>query len=128
MREPDRTINGKYLHRWYIIPKNRWFNIYKHVFYRSDDDRALHDHPWFSLSFLIKGEIIEHQWAGKVRFVQRFWPVFRSAKFSHRIEIVKGPVTTIFITGPVMRVWGFHTKAGWMDSKQFLEMYGERTD
>ena len=125
MREPDRKINGQYLHRWYIIPKNRFFNIYLHEFHRSDDDRALHDHPWFSLSFLLKGEIREHQYAN-VRYVPRFWPIFRSAKFAHRIEIVKGPVRTLFITGPRMRVWGFYPKEGWISSAEFLEKYGEQ--
>lgn len=126
MRKPDREISGDYLHRWFLIPKNKYFNIFLHKFHRSDDDRALHDHPWYSISVLLKGEIIEHRWSDKVRYILRFLPVFRSAKFAHRIELVKGPVTTLFITGPRIRTWGFHTKAGWMESSVFLKMYGER--
>lgn len=126
MRDPDRKINGQYLHRWYIIPKNRFFNIYLHEFHRSDDDRALHDHPWYSVSFLLKGEMIEHQWGGMIRYVPKYLPIFRTAKFAHRIEIVKGPVKTLFITGPRIRVWGFHTKAGWMSAKNFISQFGER--
>ena len=125
MRPPDRKIEGDYLHRWYIIPKNKFFNIYLHKFLKSDDDRALHDHPWFSLSFLLKGEIREHQYAN-VRYIPRFWPIFRSAKFAHRIEVIKGPVMTLFITGPWMRIWGFYPKEGWMSSKEFFKNYGER--
>jgi hypothetical protein len=126
MRAPDREINGVYLHRWYIIPKNRWFNIYLHKFQRSDDDRALHDHPWVSCSFLLKGEILEHHQNG-TRHVSRWFPVFRTAKFAHRIELVKGPVWTIFITGPKTRTWGFYTQRGWLRSDVFLKEYGERT-
>lgn len=127
-RPPDRIIKGDddagdYLHRWYLIPKNEYFNIYLHQFNRSDDDRALHDHPWFSLSFLLSGEVREHQYE-KVRYVLRFFPVFRSAKFAHRIEVVKGPVRTIFITGPVWRKWGFYTDDGWLQSDDFFEKYG----
>lgn len=43
----DFTIGGHerpYLLRWFIIPRNRFFNIYLHKFLRSDDDRALLDH------------------------------------------------------------------------------------
>jgi len=126
MRKPDRTIGGDYLHRWFLIPKNKYFNIFLHKFYRSDDDRALHDHPWISLSILLKGEIIEHTWGNKVRYITRFLPIFRSAKLAHRIELVKGPVWTLFITGPRIRTWGFHTKSGWMESKEFLKIYGDR--
>lgn len=63
VRAPDVYIGGKtntYLRRWFVIPHNRWFNIYLHQFLRSDDDRALHDHPWWNLSWLLEGEYIEH--------------------------------------------------------------------
>src|SRR3546814_8204117 len=43
LRKPDITIGGEdnpYLRRWYIIPRNRWFNVYLHEFLRDDDDRA----------------------------------------------------------------------------------------
>ena len=125
-RPPDRMIDGDYLHRWYLIPKNKYFNIYLHKFYRSDDDRALHDHPWFSVSILLKGELLEHQWGDRVRYVSRWIPVFRTAKFAHRVEVVKGPIWTIFITGPRLRTWGFYAEEGWMESQDFLAKYGER--
>src|SRR4051795_4015193 len=62
-REPDFYIGGKvnpYLVRWWVIPRNRFFNVYLHKFLRDDDDRALHDHPWISLSFILRGGYIEH--------------------------------------------------------------------
>ena len=43
-----KVIGKNYLSRWHIIPRNRYFNIYLHKFVGSDDDRALHDHPWRS--------------------------------------------------------------------------------
>jgi len=125
MRKPDREIDGTYLHRWFIIPKNKYFNIYLHHFQRSDDDRALHDHPWYTVSFLLKGEIREHSDKG-IKYIPRWLPVFRTAKFSHRIELIKGPVWTIFITGPKLRTWGFHAKDGWLRSDVFLEQYGPK--
>lgn len=62
-REPDFVIGGKdnpYLRRHWLIPRNPVFNIYVHEFLRSDDDRALHTHPWlFNASWLLEGEYIE---------------------------------------------------------------------
>lgn len=57
-RAPDFVIGrtgDPYMERWWLIPRNRFFNIYLHRFWRSDDDRALHDHPWVNLSILLKG-------------------------------------------------------------------------
>ena len=48
-RAPDFVIGGSdnpYLLRWFLIPRNPVFNVYLHKFMRSDDDRALHTHPW----------------------------------------------------------------------------------
>ena len=56
--EPDFTIHrgeGVYMRRWYVIPRNRFFNIYLHHFLQSDDPRALHDHPWWNVSIVLKG-------------------------------------------------------------------------
>jgi hypothetical protein len=42
-RAPDQVIGGRerpYMLRWYLIPRNRFCNIYLHHFLRSDDDRA----------------------------------------------------------------------------------------
>ena len=62
-RPPDQVIGTPerpYLKRWHVIPRNRWFNVYLHKFEGSDDDRALHDHPWiFNCSILLKGSYIE---------------------------------------------------------------------
>lgn len=62
-RAPDFVIGGAerpYLLRWFVIPRNKVFNVYLHQFLRSDDDRALHDHPWVNLSILLRGGYIEH--------------------------------------------------------------------
>ncbi len=62
-RPPDFIIGGKndpYVRRWWIIPRNRFFNIYLHQFLHSDDDRALHDHPWVNFSYLLRGGYLEH--------------------------------------------------------------------
>lgn len=154
---PDESIPA-YMLRWWRIKRNAFFNIYFHIVLRSDDDRALHDHPWWSFSIVLAGGYYEHTiengginkkiWhgPGSMRFRG-------SGKMAHRLElhrtVVKGdgkgppmhattgmlkpgellihyppkedvvqemPATTIFITGPVLRRWGFHDKDQWVDA------------
>jgi hypothetical protein len=126
MRKPDLIINGGYLSRWFVIPRNLYFNIYWHKFSHSDDDRALHDHPWYSVSFLIKGEMIEHNLKGR-RHIPWLLPVVRSAKFAHRLELTKGPAWTLFITGPKLRSWGFLCPNGWRPWREFTNEQGNDT-
>lgn len=120
-RPPDVVIGGEdnpYLRRWFIIPRNPVFNIYLHRFLRSDDDRALHDHPWWNLSILLQGRYVEHSIAagGIHRHIERKAGdfKFRFARAAHRIELIDGPCWTLFITGPRLRNWGFHCPKGWV--------------
>lgn len=129
-RAPDFVIgeaDSPYLLRWWVIPRNRWFNIYLHNFRRSDDDRALHDHPWVNLSLILLGEYFEHCQDGSVRLRRpwrpwAFWRfVVRGAVTAHRVELSKGaePVWTLFITGPKVREWGFLCPQGWRHWQEF---------
>lgn len=127
-RPPDFIVGGKedpYLMRWWVIPRNRFFNVYLHHFMRSDDDRALHDHPWWNLSILLKGEYTEHTIAAGgvhravIRRAGQF--KFRGAKSAHRIELHNGPCWTLFLTGPTLRTWGFHCPRGWRPWKEFVD-------
>lgn len=120
-REPDFIIGSKadpYLHRWWIIPRNRFFNIYLHHFLRSDDDRALHDHPWWNVSILLKGQYLEHMPTCS-RQRKCFQIIFRKATASHRVELTHGSVWTLFITGRRVREWGFHCPKGWRPWQEF---------
>jgi len=149
-REPDFIIGGRedpYLKRHWLIPRNRFLNIYVHEFLRSDDDRALHDHPWlFNASWLIDGCYVEHTIAegGVQHRTQRVggdWK-FRWGPAPHRVELqtmadlledagIEGaqvwpwnaeplPCWTVFITGPRCREWGFHCPdQGWIHWKRF---------
>lgn len=119
-RGPDIEIGGSadpYLRRWFLIPRNRWFNIYLHEFCRSDDDRALHDHPWWNLSILLRGQYVEHTISNggvNVRTTRAAGDLkFRKAKSAHRIELTHGRCWTLFLTGPRIRDWGFHCPQGW---------------
>lgn len=126
-RPPDFIIGGAedpYLRRWWVIPRNRWFNVYLHHFMRSDDDRALHDHPWWNVSVLLEGEYREHTPEGV--FLRRPGAFYaRRAVAAHRVELLEGedgrlvPVWTLFITGPRVREWGFLCPRGWRHWREF---------
>lgn len=127
-RSPDVVIGGyqnPYLLRWYLIPRNPVFNFYLHTFLRSDDDRALHDHPWVNFSWLLEGTYIEHRIKQggiheKVLRCAGDWVFRHTGKLAHRIELNSGPCTTLFITGPRYRSWGFHCpQYGWVHWRKF---------
>jgi hypothetical protein len=138
MRAPDVIIGGEdnpYLRRWWLIPRNRYFNIYLHQFLRDDDDRALHGHPWaFNISILLRGGYIEvvpehPKYAGGASTVRRRrrigLPYLRLGPAPHRVELLRDkggrmlPVWTLFITGPNVRQWGFYCPRGWRHWRDF---------
>jgi hypothetical protein len=146
--------DGAYLNRWFLTPWRRmqtrlrkraesaptWWNqatarvagllpnLYLHHFLRDDDDRALHDHPSFAVSFIISGGYIEHTIdAGGIHRRRLFGPGtlrFLSTLHTHRIELPQrrddGPTMTLFLFGPAVREWGFHCpERGWVHWKLF---------
>lgn len=134
-REPDFYIGGKehpYMLRWWVIPRNRWFNVYLHKILRDDDDRALHDHPWPTVSFVLSGAVRETYlhipWTApglaieKVRILRSPNVVVRGIQFRHRLELVGGRrCWTLFLTGPVVRVWGFWCPQGFVPWHDFVD-------
>jgi hypothetical protein len=126
---PDLVVGGSdspYLLRWYVIPRNPLCNVYLHKFLRDDDDRALHDHPWPSVSFLLMGELWEVYKCGEVsnHFRKLPWlkPVYRPAEFAHRLmlSITHEPAWTLFITGRKVREWGFWCPQGFKHWRDFV--------
>ena len=146
---PDESIPA-YMERWWRIPRNAFFNFYWHIVLRSDDDRALHDHPWWNFSIVISGGYWEHrineggihvaEWCGPGTMKFRW-----HGKKAHRLELqthlqinpeipdewLEKPTRTMFATGPVMRRWGFHDPIhGWIDAyewDQHCEDHGIRS-
>lgn len=120
-RAPDFVIGADYLRRWWVIPRNPFANVYLHDIRKSDDDRALHDHPWPNTSFLILGCYIEHTPGG--RFVRRAGEVIhRPASALHRLEVIPDErAISLFITGEKQREWGFACPQGWVHWKDFTD-------
>ena len=118
-RPADFVIGDDYLRRWWVLPRNAWSNVYLHDIRRSDDDRALHDHPWPNTSFLILGSYIEHTPEGQ--FVRKAGDVVhRPAEAQHRLEVIPGErAISLFSTGPKVREWGFGCAQGWVHWRDF---------
>lgn len=100
-----------YLYRWYVF-RTPWVALFIHKFVRSDEDRALHDHPWPFLVIPIWRGYIEHS-DRKIGYPPGFavmcrqsgvaeppdrekvtnwvWPIFgtrlRSALYRHRVQL-----------------------------------------
>jgi len=126
-------INNIYLKRYYIIPNNKYFNVYIHKFYSSDFDKHLHDHPWWNISILLTGSYLEHVPKDYNKWIKNesreeivlkrypFIPIWRSAYYIHKIELVNNePIWTLFITGPVIRNWGFFCPTSWRANEEYL--------
>lgn len=123
-RPHDFAVGGAepYMLRWWVIPRNRYCNVYLHKFLRSDDDRALHDHPWSSVSVLLAGDLEEMYLDGdrrRLRAIAKGDIVYRSSTFAHRLIVDKPGAMTLFITGRWVRHWGFHCPAGWRHWQEY---------
>jgi quercetin dioxygenase-like cupin family protein len=121
-RDPDFVIGDDYLRRWWVIPRNNNCNVYLHDIRKSDDDRALHDHPWQNSSWLLRGSYFEHVPGGQVNLVKQGDFLTRAANALHRLEIIEGDrVVSLFITGPKIREWGFDCPQGWRHWRAFVQ-------
>lgn len=121
-RAPDYIIGDPaepYMLRWWIVPRNAGCNVYLHAILRSDDDRALHDHPWPNTSMLIDGRYVEHTPEGRFERGPG-WIGSREANAAHRLEIHPGErAISLFFTGPKVREWGFLCPKGWVHWQDF---------
>jgi hypothetical protein len=129
---PHQIIGSEgnpYMLRWYVIPRNPLLNVYVHKFIRSDDDRALHDHPWWFVSLILRGGYVEisENIERKTTVLCRtsvfdvrspFWRravAYRPAIYRHRVALpvengIEQSCWTLIVTGPKRRSWGFWCK------------------
>lgn len=102
-RSGDPYLKRYILFRWWHLPR-----VYVHKFLRSDDDRALHNHPWWFFSVVLKGQYLEFRGDSKAVVRKRFSVAFRNLDTFHRVELIDGkPCWTLIVTGPDIRSWGF---------------------
>lgn len=139
------STKGPLLTRFHIV-KLRYFGVYLHRLHISDDDRALHDHPWSFVTCLISrgyfewtpttlnaqchatelrligpypGQILRRTWH------PRFSVLYRPAEFAHRLELT-GPTWTLVLRFKVRRRWGFYLREGWLHWKAYVDRFCQK--
>jgi len=125
-RSIKREGGKDYLERHFIL-KIKGRSVYLHRFWDSDPGNDLHDHPWYNISIVLKGEYIEHLQDGSSIRRKAGDICFRTARTAHRIEIEpgwEGKVWTLFLTGKRYRQWGFYTPNGWVEASEITEVKG----
>lgn len=116
-----------YMLRWFVLPRNRVFNIYLHKFLRDDDDRALHDHPWWFVSLVLKGGYFEYTGVEYASLRTAGSIAYRPATHRHRValfsddDITLKPCWTLVVTGRKARVWGFWCPKGFVPWFDFVD-------
>lgn len=110
------------MYRWHLLQWRGW-QLALHKIWRSDDDRALHDHKADNLSVILKGQYTEIRSEGDRGQVYGAgnW-IFREAEQRHRLVLDEGkPVWTLWLRWPARREWGFWPVGGkfvhWTDWK-----------
>lgn len=127
-------------HRWFVIPRNPFFNIYLHRF-RHSDAEDLHDHRMANISIILQGSYCEQRFVRKpvvgkplpdtrIIPVFRLRPFFRRAATPHRVVLtgdivgMPSPVWSLFIGFPHVRNWGFwmvyHGIACWIPHQAYV--------
>lgn len=124
-------IDGKHVSPIGWLPSIRIHRIKK-----SDDDRALHDHPWKFVTFILKGGYYEvrpfsapggpkggtmTRWYGPGSILVR-----KHTDFHRLIVHEGGEAWTMFCTGKYMHKWGFMHDGSKMIHTLYKAAFGRR--
>lgn len=110
---------GPLLIRYYLFVCQR-FSIYIHFLVRSDDVRALHDHPWNFWTLILAGCYWEETpadpacWYSGWRLVRAGNFLYRPATWIHRLRM-SAPCWTLVFHTRTKRSWGFIEDSGETD-------------
>jgi len=92
------------------------FTFRWHKFWRGDDARASHSHPWAFWTFPLQGYFENVYRLGefeRTQYVSAFRWHYRGRHFEHRVTGgERFPFSTFVITGRRQQVWGFYPEPG----------------
>lgn len=115
----NRTGTSLYLERYYLAggPSEEGefadvpLQVCLHRFARSDEDGALHNHPWeMSVSFILAGGYAEQRKVGVEIRTNWLFPGdfnFIAQDDFHRVDLIESDCWTLFISGKKTQSWGF---------------------
>ena len=109
--------------RYFVIPRNRFLNIYLHRFLK-DDEEDLHDHRMLNITCILQGSYFEERFAwrpceGYPLPSTKLIPVEQRRLFArlpttpHLVVLKRDsdnrsiPIWSLFIGFPQIRTWGF---------------------
>jgi hypothetical protein len=109
-----------YVIRWRV--EFPFGSIRVHHWLSSDDRRAVHDHPWWFLTFVVKGSYTDLTPNGIDRLRA---PAIRFRPALHQHTVFPEPrAWTILITGRPLRKWGFYPKGKFVKANKWFLSYG----
>ncbi len=129
----DPCDMGPYLTRYYMLGHrtSKWA-LMLHRFHRSDMDRDLHDHPWAFWSLILTGgywEVTPYpapRERGAPPLYKKCWYkpgsfLRRPATWVHRVALnfMSPPTWTLVLRFGYERQWGFHTRRGWVNFRDY---------
>jgi hypothetical protein len=112
-KEPLGLPECPYVIRWRL--ELFGFSVRVHHWLSNDDDRAFHDHPWWFLTFVVKGGYTDENPDG-LDILEAPAVRFRKAEHQHTVHPHEGGCWTLLITGRPVRTWGF-----WANGNKFVK-------
>lgn len=122
-----------YLMRVHIV-NQIWFlpAIYLHYFFKGDEDRSLHDHPWaWAASLVLTGGYTEERCNGlseplpPVEIRERRPGSFSKLSYwdVHRVSLTENGCWTLFFAGRHIGMWGFvdRVTGNWTEHSEYGE-------
>lgn len=137
----------EYLRRW-VLNLGKLGSIRVHHWTGSDDDRALHDHPWWFVTIVLQGGYTDVSACTVCGGSGQFHPHlpmgcppckgtgrayehvrapairFRRALHAHTVKVDCDGAWTLMLCGPVSRDWGFYTSEGWKRMRRYFKDHG----
>ena len=129
----NRIINWKeplgdpacpYCYRWVL--NLGLFALRLHLWVASDDARALHDHPYWFITFILKGSYEDVQ-EKQTEIMKPGTIRFRRASHRHTVKLLTPSCLSFLISGPPLRTWGFWPNGKFVRREKYFKLFGRHT-
>jgi len=109
-----------YLERWILDFKI--FSIRLHHWMGSDDQRHFHDHPWWYVSWIIKGHYLDRspEWDHH----RKRWSLAAYSALHRHSVIISDPCWSLLLTGAERRIWGFWVNGRFRKRNKYFYLFG----
>jgi hypothetical protein len=124
-KEPLGKPECPYMYRWVFLFFN--YSIRIHHWIRSDDKRYYHDHPWWFITFVVKGcytDVSEGKSGVYIDTLKRWDLVYRKSKHAHYVLVPPEGCWTVMVTGKPVRKWGFWIGNRFFRPLRYFNKYG----